>query len=159
INHSDCRIDGFRFIHDGSIASTRRPLDIRSCERVTISHPVHITDGTPSDASHLVTFDANCEDCTIVYAEESLTVARSGSTVGGSGVNTRVRVDDEWMALLAALNGVPIAIGSWTPTGTGLTNVSAITPELSIYTRLGDIVAFSAQAAVTPTASGALQYR
>lgn len=63
------------------------------------------------------------------------------------------------LGLLAALGGVPIEIGTWTPTGTAVSNVSSVTGNLSRYFRLGDHVLAFPVASVTPTTTGAFEIR
>lgn len=57
---------------------------------------------------------------------------------------------------LAGVDAVPtLASGSYTPTGTTVTNLDSITPGLATWTRVGDIVSVAGFFAVNHTANGA----
>lgn len=74
----------------------------------------------------------------------------------GLAVITTSNVQDALEELDAAVDAVPtLASGSYTPTGTTVTNLDSITPGLATWTRVGDIVSVAGFFAVNHTANGA----
>lgn len=70
----------------------------------------------------------------------------------GAGTGITVNADD--IALT-----VPTASGTYTPTLTGVTNVSSSTAYSCQYMRVGDVVTVSGKVDITPTAIGAVSLR
>lgn len=51
------------------------------------------------------------------------------------------------------------ASGTYTPTGTIVTNLDSVTPVVSTYVRVGNVVCVFGRVGVDPTASGSLSFR
>lgn len=87
----DLVLENCRYIHSGSVASSRRPFDLRGCTRARVIRPAHQTDGSPSDASHLVSLDTinavPCTNCVVEWSTSDISVAPTGNTFfdGGTG--------------------------------------------------------------------------
>ena len=92
-NVSDALIDAPRFLHLGTIAGSRHPIDLRGCTRVKVRHPEHIAPDAPSDANRLVSLDATCNACTIEAYTSGISVAWNTNTVLDSGTGTVYRID------------------------------------------------------------------
>jgi hypothetical protein len=59
-----------------------------------------------------------------------------------------------WTQLAASL---PIAYGTWTPTGTATTNLDAVTPGTGTYLRVGSIVIAGVKVSIDATAAAAIE--
>jgi len=68
---TDMELRGFRFVHEGSIAATRKPIDARNCTRLLIVDPVHQANDGPSDAGKLASFDSGCADCRVEFSDRT----------------------------------------------------------------------------------------
>jgi len=71
-----------------------------------------------------------------------------------SAANTLKTDDDFECATINTGNGaVELAAGTYTPTGTAVTNITTITPTACQYSRVGNTVTVSGQVAISPTSN------
>lgn len=61
---------------------------------------------------------------------------------------------ERWRLVEIASTSPTLASGTYTPTLTGVTNVSASSPDVCQYMRVGDVVTVSGSLSVTPTGAG-----
>lgn len=115
-------------------------------------------------------------EITILAAEDFTSTAQGTiirfrvAVTGATSATTRLTIDSNGDVFLtggrlygtaihnnaAALTGTTnqyIGSGTYTPTGTGLTNVSSITPGVAQWMRVGNVVTVSGSVSVTPTAA------
>jgi hypothetical protein len=97
-DQTDFSLDNFRFLHSGSTAATRYPVDVRDCTRARINRPSHFAPDGPSDAENLVSFDVDCVDCSVAYSGQDLSTSATGDTISDLGTNTSIVRTDSALA-------------------------------------------------------------
>src|SRR5690606_37030335 len=98
---SDFILENFRYLHEGSTAGSRYPVDVRDSNCVIVRNPKHQTDGTPADAARLVSFDSYCNYCVVEYSDHDINVARAVDTINDAGAGTSIiRASSQYYGIL-----------------------------------------------------------
>jgi hypothetical protein len=72
--------------------------------------------------------------------------------VDGSGNIQLGATSTKTVTVTGTPTGGQLLPGTWTPTWTGVANVASVTPNLCMYIRVGDLVAFCGSVFIDPTA-------
>lgn len=139
---------GIEFLTDKWYATittgaARKELTLNDAALTSGRVPIVTTNGRLTDDSDL-TFAADTLTCTKFAGALNGTV---GATTPSSGVFTSLQAD-------TITNDTGLAAGTYTPTLTGVANVSSTTSRQATYMRVGNTVTVAGQFDLTPTAVG-----
>jgi hypothetical protein len=96
-------------------------------------------------------------------AESEFDASEVGGVLAGTDVLTMSRSGTIYTMLMSRIatyigTALNVTSGTWTPTGTIVTNLDAVTPGTGNYMRVGSTVAAAVRVQVDPTAAAAIQF-